>query len=81
MNTVKIATPGGPDDTGERATPALGLRASGLLVRAVSCAGGLTCCKARRRPPDLSPVSRTDKGLKSSQNGSQGLSGVSGAGR
>nr|DAQ29747.1 MAG TPA: hypothetical protein [Caudoviricetes sp.] len=45
--------------------------APGLLVRAVSCARGLTCCKARRRPLDLSPVSRTGKGLKSSQIGLQ----------
>ena len=81
MNTVKIATPGGPDDTGERATPALGLRASCLLVRAVSCARGPTCCKARRRPLDLSSVSRTGKGLKSSQIGLQELSGASGTGR
>lgn len=33
--------------------------------------GGLTCCKARRRPLGGSPVSRTDQGLKSSQIGLQ----------
>nr|DAY23670.1 MAG TPA: hypothetical protein [Caudoviricetes sp.] len=41
---------------------------------------GLTCCKARRRPLGASLVSRTDSGLKSSQNGSQRVSGVSGTG-
>ena len=47
----------------------------------MSCAGGLTCCKARRRPLDLSSVSRTGEGLKSSQIGLQRVSGVSGTGR
>nr|DAY44245.1 MAG TPA: hypothetical protein [Caudoviricetes sp.] len=52
-----------------------------VLRRAVSCTGGLTCCKARRRPLRGSPVSCTDSGLKSSQIGLQELSGASGAGR
>lgn len=56
-------------------------RAPCLLVRAVSCAGGLTCCKARRRPLDISSVSCTGSGLKSSQIGLQRILGVSGTGR
>lgn len=51
------------------------------INRAVSCTGGLTCCKARRRPLDLSSVSCTGQGLKSSQIGLQRVSGVSEAGR
>lgn len=60
------------------------LRPRSCSCRLVSCCvvhRGLTCCKARRRPLDLSSVSRTGKGLKSSQIGSQRLSGVSGTGR
>ena len=41
------------------------------LVSFSSSCRGLTCCKARRRPLDLSSVSCTDSGLKSSQIGLQ----------
>nr|DAK80762.1 MAG TPA: hypothetical protein [Caudoviricetes sp.] len=52
------------------------LRVSSFVLCRVQ--GGLTCCKARRRPLDLSPVSCTGQGLKSSQIGLQRVSGASG---
>nr|DAV64995.1 MAG TPA: hypothetical protein [Caudoviricetes sp.] len=71
MNTVKIATPGGPDDRPVRLSS--GSRASCFRSSCSCCVvcRGLTCCKARRRPLDLSPVSCTVQGLKSSQIGLQ----------
>lgn len=59
----------------------MGLRAPCLLVHALVALRGLTCCKARRRPLDLSPVSCTGEGLKSSQIGLQRVWVVSEAGR
>lgn len=50
------------------------LRPRSCSCRLVSCCvlhRGLTCCKARRRPLGVSPVSCTDSGLKSSQIGLQ----------